>query len=75
MAKITHYAKIKEGKGQNYYLGKYHLTSKDFKGVPGHIAKYLIENDNIEVITQNQYNKLNGVEEEPKGKGKQDEKE
>ena len=58
--KITHFAKIKKGKGVNYYINGYHLTDKDFKGIDSDTANYLKRLENFEVITETQYKKLTG---------------
>lgn len=60
MAKITHFAKIKEGKGQTYYLDRYNLTATGFTGVDEETASYLRSKEQFEVITENQHNKLTG---------------
>lgn len=64
MPRITHYVRIKEGQGQNYYIGKHHITSSEFKGVDENTASYLRHKDHMEVITKNQYNKQHGIDQE-----------
>lgn len=68
MAKITHFARIKAGRGVNYYLKGYHLTATEFKGIDEETASYLRKLDAFEVKTAKQAGK---APEEPKNTKKE----
>lgn len=64
MANFTHYVKIKDKQGVNYYLGQYHIKVGKYTGVDGNTAAYLRHDDRFEVVTKNQFNKQFGIEDE-----------
>lgn len=60
--KITHYVKIKKGKGVDYTVKNVKIKNDSFVGVGEVLARYLRDfPDKFEIITVNEYNKRNGI--------------